>query len=180
MRRSNAVRHAIAPSALVLAALVIASAAPARASDIGSGRPFGLGIILGDPTGISGKWYINSENAIDFAVGAGWMGGHSLHVHADYLFHFMLVNHSAFDLPLYIGVGPVFAFWYADRHDPYWGSDDYWGDERFGLGVRVPFGISFQFNAVPLDLFLEVAPALALLPGIGFFVEGGLGLRYWF
>jgi len=180
MRQQTSARSGIVPCALLLAALAFGATAPARASDIGSGRPFGLGIILGDPTGISGKWYISSEHAIDFGVGAGWMGGHSLHIHADYLFHFMLVNHSAFDLPLYLGVGPTFAFWYGDYHDRYWGPGDYWGDDRFGLGVRVPFGISFQFNAVPLDLFLEVAPALALLPGIGFFVEGGLGLRFWF
>jgi len=180
MRRQVPAHRPFVPAVLLLSALVFASAPSARASDIGSGRPFGLGIILGDPSGLSGKWYITSEHAIDFAVGAGWMGGHSLHIHADYLFHFMLTNHAVFDLPLYIGVGPTFAFWYGPYHDRYWGTSDYWGDTRFGLGVRVPFGISFQFNPVPLDLFLEIAPALGLLPGIGFFVEGGIGLRYWF
>ena len=183
MRRSKLTRRLVVPSALLLAALAFASARPARASDIGAGRPFGLGIILGDPTGLSGKWYINSEHAIDFAVGAGWFGGYSLHIHADYLFHFLLTSHPVFDLPLYIGVGPTFAFWYGPdwyHRDRYWWTDSYYGDRRFGLGVRVPFGVSFQFNPVPLDLFIEIAPALGLLPGIGFFVEGGVGLRYWF
>jgi hypothetical protein len=180
MKERNRARRLVVPSAVLLAALAITAAPAAHASDIGSGRPFGLGIILGDPTGLSGKWYINPDHAIDFAIGAGWFTGHSLRIHADYLFHFHLTSNSTFDLPLYIGVGPAFAFWYGDYRDGYWGTKEYYGDPRFGLGVRVPFGVSFQFNEVPLDLFIEVVPSIGLLPGIGFFFDWGLGLRYWF
>src|SRR5262245_21090070 len=65
------------------------------------GGPFGLGLIIGSPTGISGKVYFNKQNALDFAIGAAFVNQRGFHIHADYLWHpVMLTQDDAFFLPL--------------------------------------------------------------------------------
>jgi hypothetical protein len=54
----------------VIASLVMAAslAAPLKAHAANSsapGGPFGLGIILGEPTGITGKYFMDNQYAID-------------------------------------------------------------------------------------------------------------------
>ena len=51
-------------------------------------RGFGLGIILGEPTGISAKLWTNSGTAFDFGLGYSFTSSNSiLHLYADYVFH---------------------------------------------------------------------------------------------
>src|SRR6266571_70227 len=97
--------HRLAPLALAAALL----AAPGRAD--AEGRSFGLGVILGNPTGISAKAYLARAHAIDAAVGAAFLHGSGLHIHADYLWHpVILAEDEAFTLPLYIGIGGRMLF----------------------------------------------------------------------
>ena len=76
----------------VLLAAAIAIAAPARAradGDLSRGSDkgtLGVGIILGEPTGITAKLYLKDDVAIQAAVGSAFIGG-GLHLHADYVFH---------------------------------------------------------------------------------------------
>src|SRR5262245_25005036 len=87
---------------VALAAVLLAAPATARAG----GGPFGLGLIIGSPTGLSGKVYFTKMNALDFAVGAAFVNERGFHLHADYLWHpVMLTQDEAFFLPLYFGVG---------------------------------------------------------------------------
>jgi hypothetical protein len=50
-------------------------------------RGFGLGIILGEPTGISAKYWTGSTTALDFGLGYSFEKNSRMHLHADYLFH---------------------------------------------------------------------------------------------
>src|SRR5688572_23975347 len=132
---------------LVVALTMIILLAPLRAR--AAGGPFGLGLIIGSPTGLSGKLYLNRQNAIDFALGAAFLSSRGLHAHVDYLWHpIMLTQDAGFFMPLYIGIGARIL-----DHDH--GRDDF--DDDFHLGVRVPAGILFDFRTVPIDVFLEVA-----------------------
>lgn len=171
-------------SALVVVftlSLLSFTAREASASGIGNSNNFGLGFILGQPTGISIKYFFAQEHAINAAVGVGWWAGHNFHIHADYNYHFMLTKTPSFDLPLYIGGGIKFFWFYHDRYHPYWDDrrddDDY---SRAGLGVRVPIGIALHLNKPTLEIFLEVVPGFAFLPWFDGFVDGGVGLRYYF
>src|SRR6185369_16680801 len=95
---------------LALAA-VLATAAPARAdSDDDHARgadkgTFGVGIILGEPTGITAKLYLQDDQAIQAALGFAFIGN-GLHAHVDYVFHpVILQTRDSFVLPLYAGSG---------------------------------------------------------------------------
>ena len=151
----------------------------AHASEIGNSKKFGIGGMLGAPTGLSLKYYFNQRHALDFGLGIGFWGGATLYLHGDYKFHFMLTKASHFDLPLYIGVGAKLTVWFTDHDHTYWGDNDAHGG-YLGFGIRVPIGVSFNLNKLPLDVFLEIVPGVGLFPGIGAFVDGAVGVRYYF
>ncbi len=127
---------------------------------------FELGFILGEPTGISAKLWFNRNTALDGAV--SWSlrdtKGNDLYLHADYLWHnYGLINDSSGQLPVYYGIGGRVVL-----------SND------AKLGARVPLGISWLFNGAPLDLFIEIAAILDIIPDIDFDINGGIGLRFVF
>ncbi len=149
-------------------------------------KTFGLGLELGEPTGLNGKYFFGPSTAFDFGV--GWIYRHyyygdGIHLYGDVLFHpVSLVHADGFELPLYIGVGV--RFWDFDycvnRVCTYGGN---------AIGIRVPVGISFDFNTVPLDIFIQAVPTLDFLRGdyydryrdrSHFGVDFSVGLRYWF
>lgn len=124
----------------------------------------GLGLIFGEPTGLSAKMWTSERTAIDAAVAWSFVGSGWLHIHADFLMHnFDLINVSEGSLPVYFGVGAYLGL----------ASD-------LGLGARVPVGLAYHFEGAPVEVFFELAPGLALLPEIKFYIGGGIGARYYF
>ena len=143
---------------LMLAAILFPGTAKAQDND------FGLGIILGEPTGISFKKWTGSKTAIDGAVAWSFSGEDSLHLHADYLFHkFNLFKVEKGKIPLYYGIGIRVR-----------------AEGRTRVGVRFPIGISYIFEKAPLGIFLELAPLLDLVPDTDFRFNGAIGIRYYF
>jgi hypothetical protein len=151
-----------------------------RGSSFEANKTFGLGLELGSPAGLTAKYFLNESNALQF--GLGWYNGYyrdyfGYHIYGDYLWHpLSLVSASAFELPFYVGVGLQFMD-FEDRRDRVY-------DDAVGFGVRVPLGIAFDFNEVPLDIFLQLTPSLNFYNGYrdrgGFWIDFSLGIRYWF
>lgn len=146
----------------------------ALATEIGS-RPFGLGIQLGTPSGLTGKYYLGSRvSAISFAVGGAYgdVLYDSFFAHATYELHFEeLTAGSGVAIPWRIGIGG----WLA--------SGDYWvyGPGRdLILGARVPIGLDFDLEEAPVQFYVEVAFSMSVFPGIGAGLDAGLGVRYYF
>lgn len=130
-----------------------------------SSGDFGLGFVLGEPSGITGKYWVGSETAIDFGV-AFSLNNYFL-IYADYLFHF----------PGAFGASTKFA----SHLTPYLGlGARVVTGTSAGIGARLPLGIEFKPERVPLGIFIEVVPGLSLLPGTATFVQGGIGVRYYF
>jgi hypothetical protein len=137
---------------------------------------FGLGVIIGEPTGISAKLWTSSVNAFDF--GLGWSiggdrigkykgyynGGRRVHFHMDYLWHSVDAIHSSERFPLYYGIG--------GRINSGAGYDG-------SAAVRGVFGIAWWPHKVPMDVFLELVPSLQLTSSTGFGIDAGIGARYY-
>ena len=126
---------------------------------------FGVGIVLGEPMGLSFKQWIDDTNALDAA--AAWSFGNdaAFHVHVDYLYHRPV--HAESDVGgflFYFGIGGRFK---AVK-------------DEGRIGVRAPLGLDYVFSDAPMDLFFEVAPILDLAPGTEFRVNGGMGIRYFY
>jgi len=131
---------------------------------LGQGRGFGLGFILGEPTGFSFKHWLSGTNAID--GGAAWSFGDKgyFHLHVDYLFHkYNLIKVEKGRLPLYYGVGGRIGFARTTR-----------------VGVRGVVGLNYHFQDAPFDAFMELAPILDIVPATRFTLNGGIGMRFFF
>lgn len=135
-------------------------------------RGFGIGIILGEPTGISIKNWLGQTSALDLAVAWSFERYISLTIHADYLKHnFRLIRVDKGALPFYYGIGGRIKLKDDDaaRND----------NDEARLGVRVPVGLAYHFENVTLDVFLEVVPILELVPSTDFTISAAVGIRYF-
>lgn len=140
-----------------------------RAGDKGT---FGIGLIIGEPTGICGKLYVADDQAIQAAAGGAFVGG-GIQVHADYVFHpYILQTRDSFVLATYVGPGARLIQYQNGRDDNF-----------FALGLRAVGGLLFDFQN-PLDAFVEIAAVFEFGfrdgEGAGITLNAGAGLRYYF
>lgn len=141
-------------------------------------KGFGIGLMLGVPAGLSGKYYIGSDTALDFGVGSHFGGRRydtAFSIHGDFLWHpIVLADPAPFWLPLYVGVGARFLDHNNGNND---GHDTH-------LGIRVPVGILMDFNDVPFDAFFEVALVVDFIRDDGRHgysdLHTAIGGRYYF
>ncbi|MDD2271498.1 MAG: DUF3996 domain-containing protein [Desulfuromonadaceae bacterium] len=155
----------------VVMAAFLAVASVATAQD-----GIGVGVILGEPTGISIKKWISKDQAIDAAAAWSFSDNDSFQLHADYLIHnFGVLNTGSLGgkLPLYYGIGGRIKFENSDNRSGHDHNDTL-------LGVRVPFGISYLFAKAPVDLFAEIVPVLDIAPDTDFHINGAIGARFYF
>lgn len=125
---------------------------------------WGIGFMVGNPTGLSFKGWIGKTKAID--AGAAWAFGdeNKLQLHADYLFHnFRIIKVESGQLPFYIGIGGRVKF-----------------EAEMRVGVRVPVGLCYLFKNHPIDIFFEVVPVIDLAPETELNLNAALGIRYFF
>lgn len=138
---------------------------------------FGIGALLGDPTALSVKSFLNQTTAVDGGVG---YGKHEVILFGDYLRHFpgRLGRQNGFIAALspYVGVGPVFAFGTKDKSHSMIEDDE----DTFAFGGRIPFGIEWMSQEIPLGVSLELVPGLVVIPETNALFQGGLALRYYF
>ncbi len=134
---------------------------------------FGLGVIVGEPTGLSLKYWLDDDHAIDGAAAWSFSGNDSFQLHADYLWHnYDLIDSGTLSgkLPVYYGVGARLKFKDDDRHH----------DDDAAFGIRVPLGISYLFADAPFDLFAEIVPILDLTPDTDLELNAAIGVRFYF
>lgn len=159
----------------VLTLLVLTALNPASATEVGS-RQFGLGVILGDPTGLSAKLYLGGPtNAVDFALAFDTYSDNGntngdMYFHATYLIHpSVLAKPDGFEMPWHVGVGGYVM------SDEFQNSND-----RDSLGVRVPVGLDFNLDAIPLQFFGDIALRVNLFADTYIDFDLGIGARYYF
>ena len=128
-------------------------------------KHIGIGIIVGEPTGVDLKWFLSHEHAIEGALAWSLSGDNNLHLQAEYLFHnYGLITVKQGKLPLFFGVGGRLII--RENQDN-------------KLGIRIPVGLAYEFNE-PFDVFFEIVPILDLTPDTDFDLEAAIGGRFWF
>jgi len=125
--------------------------------------------MLGSPSGITAKYWLDHQQAVDGGIGWGF-DGDGVTLIADYLWH----DFSAFkfqessnlgggQLPLYLGVGPRIQTGGRDN-----------------FGIRGVIGTSYLFPHNPFEIFAEIAPVLVLVQDVEGDLDGDVGFRYYF
>ncbi len=140
------------------------------------GRDFGFGLVLGEPLGLTLKFWTNPGNAFVADIGSSWYGQPRLDV--DYLWHENLFRSQV--VKFTAGPGLVLGFggygkgwWY--RHD--W--DNKYSYSSVAIGVRGMFGINVVPRNMPLEFFLGLGPMFSVSPGFYTVVDFNCGLRYY-
>lgn len=125
----------------------------------------GVGLMIGNPTGISGKYWLDDNKAIDAGLGASFGNHTDFSIHSDYLLHKenQFYFNEVYALDLYYGIGGRMEF--ADEIE---------------LGARVPVGIVHEIKEKSADVFAEVAPVLDFIGREGVELNLALGTRYYF
>lgn len=124
----------------------------------------GLGVILGEPTGINCKIWQSEYIAYDAALAWSFGKEGNIHIHIDYLLHnYELIRTVNSYTPVYYGIGARIK-----------------SKEKVVLGMRFPLGIDFRSRRIPIDIFLEFVPAFNIIPETELDLEGGIGVRYYF
>lgn len=153
----------------------------AAATEVGRGRNFGLGVAFGSPTSLVAKYFLSRENALDFGLGF-WRYGNCpgndnrpfcdtyrpfslVSFNMDYLWQEPIVAGATASLDWHIGAGG--RIWVG-------GGD-------FALAARMPVGLDLGFRKPSfLEVFLELAPAVYIVPGVYLDLEAFLGVRFYF
>ena len=136
--------------------------------------PFGLGLVVGEPTGLSASLRLNKAAMLQGTAAWDLTSPGGITLAADYLFLFddaFRIEKTA--IPLYIGFGAKLVILMGDGR---YGDDD----SAIGIAARIPMGIRWLFDDLPLEAFLELSPGVRLFPETAFDAGGGIGLRWYF
>ena len=135
-----------------------------------TGGNFGLGLVLGEPTGLTGKLWTSRTRAWSGDLAFGLSHHHdyyqddAVYLNVMHLWHdFNLAPVSSGELPFYFGVGGRL-----------------WTAHQFGLGVRGCGGLSYLPPRSPVDFFLEIGIVFDIVEDPGLDGDMGLGFRYYF
>ena len=134
-------------------------------------KKLGIGLMLGVPAGFNTKFLFTDTLAVDLGIGAyiKYRDRTGFHLNADFLWHpFVAVEGESFLAPFYFGLGGRFLSA---------------GDHNF-IGIRVPFGLSFDITDSSFDIFLEGAFIVdvsisGMEPPGPVDVNGLIGVRYF-
>jgi len=147
------------PATFVFGIVLVAHTRPARAD-------FGLGLFLGDPTGLDVKIGLGNRSGLDILLGFDtFQDGRGSYGHLTYLVTPLVAHGSSVLVPLRIGIG---AALYGTRND-------------IDVAVRAPLELALRLRNTPLEFYGEIALAFTLFdPGdndLRIDVQGGLGFR---
>ncbi len=138
------------------------------------GQPYryGIGVIIGSPTGFSGKSILSERSAAQANLGWSFWPEVGFHGTFDYqvLFPGVIKNEEGAALNSvvpYAAIGGRVRIM-SDEHD----------NTRFNVGLRLGGGIEYIIDR--FSIFLEILPVVNMLPRTDFDFEGGLGFRFNF
>lgn len=127
-------------------------------------KGFGIGIMIGEPTGISAKYWLDNSTALDFGLAYSlFHSNSSISFHSDYVIHNYEIIKSNYKIPIYYGVG---------------GRIRSYSNKTY-LGARGVAGILYIDKKYPFDAFFELAPVFNLLPETSLHFDLGIGARYY-
>jgi hypothetical protein len=153
---------------ILLAAIIVGTLATSVAAQ---GNGFGLGLMIGEPTGIAFKQWLGQNTALDAGLAWSLDDDAKMHIHADYLIHRPgAIKGEGFSIAAYYGIGGRIKL----RNDNNKNNHDDW------IGVRIPFGLNYQMKSAPIDFFFEIVPIMDLAPDTDFDLNAALGVRYFF
>jgi hypothetical protein len=155
---------------IVVATLLFASAPTAARAEIG------IGLFVGEPTGLDLKLDLASRSALDIVLGVyshyDRFNDDSGYGHLTYLVQPLVSYGDSVIVPLRVGIGVAI---FDDRGRYY--------DDDLNVAARVPFEVGLRFRRTPLEIYFEIALKMTFIdedndhPFVD--LDGGIGLRFY-
>ncbi|MBU2567713.1 MAG: hypothetical protein KJ967_02925 [Elusimicrobia bacterium] len=128
-------------------------------------RKFGIGLMVGAPTGISFKYWLNEVNALTGGISLGSDAA----IQLNYLWHnFGATRPREGSLPVHYGFGAQAQSGGAHSGD------------HSRIGLRGVIGLTYLFEKAPFDVFAELAPLLEIGNNSELRLTASVGARYFF
>lgn len=154
----------------------------ASSVDGGPGR-IGLGLMLGEPTGVTAKYWLNRTSAVD--MGVAYSFNNYFTILSDYLVHFPNALNASVrgdfqgQFVPFIGIGGIlFLNSTATNSNPHFFTDSNGNSAAFAL--RIPLGVEFLARTAPLGIYVELDPGVGIIPSTFGFLEAQIGARLYF
>ncbi|MBA2539059.1 MAG: hypothetical protein H0V17_05440 [Deltaproteobacteria bacterium] len=145
---------------LVIVALVLGLGGSARAESIG------IGVFVGQPTGLDLKIGLQGRSALDIVLGATRFDEpRASYGHLQYLVLLGVARGQSVNVPLRLGIGVAIAGVTEDAT---------------AVAARVPLQLGLRFRRTPLEIYGEIAFVLQLIDDVDTDIDGGIGLRVYF
>ena len=125
----------------------------------------GIGITLVEATGISAKYWLDTDVALDGILAYSLLGNSGITICADYVYHLTPLHFRGKKFVPYYGFGGHLSLGEGTSK---------------GLGVRGVLGTTWILTRYPADIFLEAAPIFVLLPSTKISLDVSLGARWFF
>ena len=126
----------------------------------------GIGIVFGDPSGLTFQHKIDAKQFTDFYFAYTW--DEEWVFIGDYKYRLHGVLDQQVPVTPYIGLGAFLKI------------EDHKHDDDLALGVRIPLGIEWSAPEVPVTLFAELVPALRIIKSTDGDFQAGIGGRFFF
>ncbi|TNE84255.1 MAG: hypothetical protein EP330_30075 [Deltaproteobacteria bacterium] len=166
--------HALEPESVSDDSGAIAS------TEIGTDYDIGLGVSLGNPTGVTGKFYLDGRRtAIEAALGTEtWGPGYGgLYLHGAYLWHPGTVLYDVdFEMAWHIGGGAFLSNFGRDPGNRF----DNWSESHLATGLRAQVGLDLDLTVLPLQIYGDVAMNFLIIPKPWPGLHIAAGVRYYF
>lgn len=129
-----------------------------------------VGAIIGDPTGLSGRYTLNSRHSVEgaLAYSTGFYNG--LHLHGTYIWdRARSFETTEGPIELYYGIGARLIMVSRGKEDG-----------KIAFGPRAPIGLIYNFSDPNIEVFGELSLALDLTPKTDVDLDVGFGARIRF
>jgi hypothetical protein len=134
---------------------------------------FGIGLIVGEPTGLSWKYHLSDRNAIDGAF--GFSPFDRLRLHADYLWTSRPFGERRLSFSYGVGGAIGLGKRIGDTKRGLLG----YSVQETGFGVRGPVGVTYEIPRNPIEIGIEIAPILVFGPDLAFGFDGAVFFRFY-
>jgi hypothetical protein len=126
----------------------------------------GIGTNVGEPLGLSAKYWLNNQNSIEATLGYSYLKTNgALDISAVY--NYTNYNYiSIFEKKFHFNYGLGFSY-----------STNFAGNYIFG--VKTTAQIFSYILESPTDYYFNVSPILGLFPKVNLYMDVNLGIRYY-